>query len=124
MNSSLLKKKKMQLQLQHSLADIQDLINTGEPVLIYFSGENCSVCTALKPKISNEVSSHFPKIKILEVNVSSHKEIASHFTVFSIPTILLFLDKKEFIRVGRNISVKAFIEQIRRPYMLFCDEEE
>ncbi len=112
------------MQQINSLDTLLNEISTGLPVLIYFSGVNCSVCKDLKPKVEQEVSQTFSKIKLFEVDASLHKQIASHFTVFSIPTILLFLDKKEFIRVGRNISVKAFIEQIRRPYMLFCDEDE
>lgn len=106
-----------------NLNNILDKINTGQPVLIYFSGQNCSVCHALKPKIFQAVAKNFPKIEALEVQADIYKEIASHFTVFSIPTILLFLDKKEFKRVGRNISVNAFIQEIKRPYNLFCDED-
>jgi thioredoxin-like negative regulator of GroEL len=106
-----------------TLADIMRRINTGEPVLIYFSGQNCSVCHDLKPKIFDAIQKHYPKIELFEVQTHAYKEIASHFTVFSVPTILLFLDKKECVRVGRNISVSAFIQQIQRPYSLFCNEE-
>ena len=37
------------------LDELQNRINTGNPVLVYFSGENCSVCKVLKPKIEKEV---------------------------------------------------------------------
>lgn len=103
----------------NSLQQILDEINTGEPVLIYFSGENCSVCKALKPKIDEEVAKNFPKISQFEVQTDLHKQITSHFTVFSIPTILVFFDAKEFKRVGRNMSVPQFIKELERPYNLF-----
>ena len=116
----LLKRQQFMQQIQN-LDAILEIIGTGEPVLIYFSGEHCSVCHDLKPKVEKELSTHFPQIKLFEVNATLHKQIASHFTVFSIPTMLLFFDGREFQRVGRNISLHAFMEDIRRPYMLFCD---
>lgn len=104
-----------------NLQQLQNSINTGEPVLIYFSGENCSVCKVLKPKIEEEVSRNFPKFKLFEVKTDLYKELTSHFTVFSIPTTLIFFDTKEFKRVGRNMSVSLFIEELKRPYNLMCE---
>ena len=101
-----------------NLHQVQNSINTGNPVLIYFSGENCSVCKVLKPKIEEEISKNFPLFDLLEVQTDIHKEITSHFTVFSIPTMLVFFDKKEFFRRGRNMSVSMFMEEIKRPYNL------
>ena len=104
-------------QIQN-LQQLTNSINTGEPVLIYFSGENCSVCKVLKPKIEEQISKNFDKFNLYEVKTDIHKEITSHFTVFSIPTILVYFDKKEFRRMGRNISVPLFIEELKRPYNL------
>lgn len=104
-----------------NLNEINKIINTGEPVLIYFSGENCSVCKVLKPKIEQEVSANFPKFKIYEVQTDIHKELVSQFTVFSIPTTIIYFDKKEFKRYGRNMSIHIFLEDIRRPYNLMCE---
>ncbi|MFK2823490.1 thioredoxin family protein [Arcobacter sp. YIC-80] len=104
-----------------NLIQLQNSINTGEPVLIYFSGENCSVCKVLKPKIEEEVKKNFSKFKIYEVKTDLYKEITSHFTVFSIPTILVYFDTHEFRRYGRNISVSYFIEELKRPYNLMYE---
>ena len=101
-----------------SLQQAQDSINTGNPVLIYFSGENCSVCKVLKPKIEQEITKNFPLFDLLEVQTDLHKEITSHFMVFSIPTMLVFFDTKEFFRKGRNISISIFMEELKRPYNL------
>ena len=112
----------MILKIVQKLQQIQNSIDTGEPVLVYFSGENCSVCKVLKPKIEEEVSKNFPKFQLYEVKTDLDKEITSHFTVFSIPTTLIFFDKKEFNRYGRNMSVALFIEELKRPYNLMCEE--
>lgn len=105
----------------NSLEETKSIISTQDAVLIYFSGQNCSVCTTLKPKIEQQVNLHLPKIKIYEVKADIYKEIASNFSVFSIPTILVFFDSKEFKREGRNISVLNFIEELKRPYNLFME---
>ena len=112
----------MILKIVQKLQQIQNSIDTGEPVLVYFSGENCSVCKVLKPKIEEEVSKNFPKFQLFEVKTDLDKEITSNFTVFSIPTTLIFFDKKEFKRYGRNMSVALFIEELKRPYNLMCEE--
>jgi thioredoxin 1 len=104
------------------LEQLQNNINSGNPTLVYFSGENCSVCKVLKPKIEEEVLKRFPKFKLFEVQTDLDKEITSHFTVFSIPTTLIFFNSKEFKRVGRNMSVSLFIEELKRPYNLMCEE--
>ena len=110
------------MKLANSLDELLEKIGTGEPVLIYFSGENCSVCKVLKPKIDEVISNSFPKINLFEVKTDLHKEITSHFTVFSIPTTLVFFDEKEFFRVGRNLSIASFVQDIKRPYELIYGE--
>lgn len=103
------------------LEQLQNSINSGNPILVYFSGENCSVCKVLKPKIEEEVKKTFPKFELFEVKTDLDKEITAHFMIFSIPTTLIFFDSKEFKRYGRNMSVPLFIEELKRPYNLMCE---
>lgn len=103
------------------LDELQNRINTGNPVLVYFSGENCSVCKVLKPKIEEEVKKAFPKFELFEVKTDFDKELTAHFMIFSIPATLIFFDSKEFKRYGRNMSIPIFIEELRRPYILMSE---
>ena len=103
------------------LEQLQNSINSGNPILVYFSGENCSVCKVLKPKIEEEIKKTFPKFELFEVKTDFDKELTAHFMIFSIPATLIFFDKKEFKRYGRNMSVPLFIEEIKRPYDLMCE---
>ena len=100
---------------------LQNSINTGNPVLIYFSGENCSVCKVLKPKIEEEITKNFPKFELFEVKTDIYFELTAQFMIFSIPTTIVYFDKKEFKRYGRNISIQIFIEELKRPYNLICE---
>ena len=107
------------LEIQ-TIEQIKKEIDSKEPILIYFSGENCSVCKVLKPKIESEITKNFRRFKLYEVKTDIYKEITSEFTVFSIPTIIVYFDSKEFKRYGINISIPLFIDEIKRPYNLMC----
>ena len=100
---------------------LQNSINTGNPVLVYFSGENCSVCKVLKPKIEEEVKKAFPKFELFEVKTDIHLELTAQYMIFSIPTTIIYFDKKEFKRYGRNMSVPLFLEELKRPYILMSE---
>ena len=103
------------------LDELQNRINTGNPVLVYFSGENCSVCKVLKPKIEEEVKKAFPKFELFEVKTDISVELTAQFMIFSIPTIMIYFDKKEFKRYGRNMSILEFIKELQRPYNLMYE---
>ena len=98
--------------------NIQKIIDEKESVLLYFWGDNCGVCKALRPKIDREFSQSFPDMERLYVNAEENKELAANFSVFTIPTVLVFLQGKEFARESRNMSVDGLIEKVTRPYSI------
>lgn len=104
-----------------TIVEIQEQIDSKEFVLIYFSGENCSVCKVLKPKIEEEMKKNFPKFELFEVKTDEALELTAQFMVFSIPTILIFFAGKEYKRYGRNISIPIFLEEIKRPYEMMSE---
>ena len=108
------------IQIQ-TIEQIKKEIDSKEPILIYFSGENCSVCKVLKPKIEEEVRINFPKMKIFEVKTDESLELTAQFMLFSIPATIIYFDSKEFKRYGRNMSIPLFIEDLKRPYSLMCE---
>ncbi len=101
-----------------SLDEVKRLIDSELGVLLYFSTPTCNVCHALKPKIIEEFDKNFPLIKKVFVDSSELPEIGVNYNVFSVPTMLLFLDKKEFVREGRNVSVPVFVDKVKRVYSI------
>ncbi|MCH9814468.1 MAG: thioredoxin family protein [Epsilonproteobacteria bacterium] len=102
----------------NSLETLQALLEKEIGVLLYFSTPTCNVCHALKPKIAAEFERHFPKIKQVFIDSTLTPEIPAHFQVFSVPTILVFLEGKEFARESRNVSVPKLTDHIGRVYNL------
>jgi len=103
-----------------TLEELQTTIKSDLGVLVYFSGEHCNVCHALRPKFKELFNEQFPNIKQIFLDAQENPEISAHFQVLSLPTILVFLDGKEFIREGRTVSMYKLQEQLERPYgMMF-----
>jgi len=103
-----------------TLEEIKNKIDTQDGVMLYFWGDNCAVCDALKPKIKEAFEENFPKIEQIYIDAKNNTEIAAAFSVFSIPTTIVFLAGKEFAREGRAVSIGALIEKIGRPYNIMC----
>lgn len=99
-----------------TLEDIKKIIEENLAVMVYFSAPTCNVCHALKPKLLEAIESNFEKFEVVSVDVSQEQETAAHFSVFSIPTVLVFLDGREFLRKSRHMSVDEVVREIKRPY--------
>jgi len=99
-----------------TIKNIQNTIKENLAVMVYFSSPTCNVCHALKPKLFEALEKNFTEFKVESVDISLQEEIAPYFGVFSIPTVLVFLDTKEFLRKSRHMSVDEVIKEIKRPY--------
>jgi thioredoxin 1 len=100
----------------HTLESIESTLSSEAAVALYFSAPSCNVCHALRPKLFKAIEANFARFTIIPVDISEQPEIASHYGVFAIPTLLVFLDGREFLRKSRHMSVEGVIEEIRRPY--------
>jgi len=99
-----------------TIQNINNSIKENLAVMVYFSAPTCNVCHALKPKLLEALDKNFKEFVIESVDISTQEEIAPHFEVFAIPTVLIFLDGKEFLRKSRHMSVDEVIREIKRPY--------
>ena len=95
---------------------IEKTIKENPAVMLYFSAPSCNVCHALKPKLLEAIDKNFSEFEIVDIDISQSEDIAPHFGVFAIPTVLVFLDGREFLRKSRHMSVDAVISEIKRPY--------
>ena len=99
-----------------NLDTIEQTLHSELAVALYFSAPTCNVCHALKPKLLAAFETSLPELQVISVDISETPEIASHFNVFAIPTLLIYLDGKEFLRKSRHMSVDQVVEEIKRPY--------
>jgi len=101
-----------------TLEQLQQTIREEVGVLLYFSGEHCNVCHALRPKFKELFDAEFSQIKQIYLDAHENVEISAHYSVFSVPTMLVFLDGREFVREGRAVSLHQLTQQLKRPYTM------
>jgi len=99
-----------------SLEELQNTIRTEVGVLLYFSGENCNVCHALRPKFKEVFDKEFPQLKQIYLDAHENPEISAQYQVFSVPTMIVFMDGREFAREGRTVSLHQLTQKLARPY--------
>ena len=103
----------------NSNEEVKNMINENELVILYFSNKVCGACEAIRSKIERILKS-YSKVKSIELEGEKQIELAAINNVFSFPLIILFVNGKETIRVGRNIDLFEFENIIKRYYeMLF-----
>ena len=85
--------------------------------IVYFSGATCGACDAIRDKILYIIKD-YKEIKFMEVNAVENKEIAASYDIFSLPILLLFVNGKETLRVGRYFDLLDFKNSIDRYYNL------
>lgn len=103
-----------------ALEEVGKLISKKQAVLLYFYNDNCAPCISLRPKVTELLSSKFPKMKLVFVNSGTHPEIPASYNVFSNPTLILFFEGNEYKRESKYISIPQLSDTIGRPYgMLF-----
>ena len=99
-----------------TLEELQNTIRTEVGVLLYFSGESCNVCHALRPKFKEVFDSEFPQLKQIYLDAHENPEISAKLQVLSVPTMIVFMDGREFARDGRAVSLHQLTEKLKRPY--------
>ena len=86
------------------------VLESEAPVLVDFYADWCRPCQMLAPTL-DELAREMPHAKIVKVNVDDNPELAGHFSVSSIPALMVF---KEGRLVAQRLGVldKASLRQL------------
>ena len=97
--------------------DISTVTQSGDMAILYFSRPDCGVCDALRPKIEGMLED-YPEVNSWFVDLEAHPELAGHFSIFTIPAVVLFVQGRETVRYARYLSVDEVEESVARYYGL------
>jgi thioredoxin 1 len=75
----------------------EKVLRSAVPVLVDFYAEWCGPCKALAPVLEDFARDN-PDAKIVKVNVDENYELASHYQIESIPSLLIFKNSEISVR--------------------------
>lgn len=78
------------MALEITDATFEEMIGSGNPVVIDFWAEWCGPCRMVGPIVEELAKEYEGKVVIGKVDVDSNDEITSKFGIRNIPTILFF----------------------------------
>lgn len=101
-----------------STNEYQQIINSNEVVLGYYSHKKCNVCKTLKPKLYHEFGKAFPKMVQIYIDIEQFPEIAAQQSIFTVPVIVVYFEGKESLLKARNFGIDELAREIERPYSI------
>ena len=93
----------------------EKVLRSEVPVLVDFYADWCGPCKALAP-VLEEFAQETPDAKIVKINVDENPELAAHYRIESIPSLLVFRDSRVTDR-HRGMANKESLQRLlsRRP---------
>ena len=77
----------------------EKVLKSDTPVLVDFFAPWCGPCKMLAPEIDALAEQYQGKALVVKINVDDLPELASQYSVMSVPTLLVMKDGKEVTRM-------------------------
>lgn len=96
-----------------TMSKFQELINGNKPVLIDFFATWCGPCQALAPILVEAKEDLGEAVSIIKIDVDKNQEIAAHFQVKGVPTMMLFQNGKMLWRQSGVVSKHEIVSIVK-----------
>ena len=94
-------------------AKSKEIIDSNELVLVDFFADWCGPCKMMSPILQEVKTIIKEDAKIIKINVDNHQDLASHFMVRGVPTLMLFKSGKMLWRQSGVLSAKDLVDLIK-----------
>ena len=88
-----------------------EIMDSEKTVLLDFGAPWCAPCRMVVPVIE-EIAGESPDIKVGKINVDEQPELASKFSIMSIPTLVVMKNGKIVQQVSGARPKKAILEML------------
>ena len=103
-----------------NIHDIEQTLTDHRLCLFYVKAPDCGVCNVMLDKMARLADSH-PTLCSFYTDITEEPLIAGQFLVYSGPTALLMLDRKEVYRGSGFIDLDELEHKIMQYTELSCD---
>ncbi len=93
--------------------NLEETINNNDFVIIDFWAPWCGPCQSFGP-IYEEASEKYPEIVFAKVDTQAQPELAGHFSIRSIPTLMIFREQVILYSEAGAMQASQFDELITR----------
>jgi thioredoxin 1 len=95
-----------------------ELVAGETPVLVDFSAEWCGPCRMLAPVLKQLKQNMGDRVKILKIDVDRNPQLAAHFRIQGVPTLMVFREGEMLWRQSGLMNAKQLqhvVEQYSAP---------
>lgn len=85
--------------LQATIGNLPELLRSGKPVVVDFWANWCAPCHVMAPILRGLAKEFEGEVSFAKVDVQNNQDLATQFSVRSIPTLVLFRNGKEWDRL-------------------------
>ena len=96
-----------------NIQEIEQTLTDNRLCLFYIKAPDCGVCNVMLDKVGKLADSH-PSLCSFYTDITEEPLIAGQFLVYSGPTVLLMLDRKEFYRGSGFINLEELEHRIKQ----------
>ena len=90
-----------------------EILATKGMVFVDFFATWCGPCKMTAP-IIDQLADEYKDIKFVKVDVDQNGELASEYSIFSIPTFIIFKDGKVISQFSGGRGKEGFIEELNK----------
>ena len=96
------------------MSDFNKLINSKKPTLVDFYADWCGPCKMMGPLIEETKKDLGDDATILKVNIDDNSDVAIHYGIRSIPTLVLFKEGEVVWRQSGVPPKSLIVESVKK----------